>query len=340
MRAARVYGMRVMKTGAIIFMGILLAAVAGLSACGEELYDDAKRALDGYPVAAVLVYDNGSAKIIITDGGDYFREIGVYTMAAAPTVTLPVLMHRSGALFVAEGSRVHVNTGRGWIVTEPVLETPVLGLASNGDGVMALSGTILCEFQDDGSTSWRQEMNLSTVIVSPYTAQTITNVGNREDAIIVASDTGSVALYSSGDMATPLVTLPVPVATFFDENDGIYYAGGGTTLMTSSGKVYSSATLTINSFAVLDRSTLFAGGHDTAPASYVYRLNPDTVSYEQYQPLASSAATVFLGALDRNRLIVGLRDSADNGIFIFDYVTKSTRKIYSSAVYGLHVMRP
>jgi len=329
-----------MKTSAIIVMGIILAAFAGFSACGEELYDDAKRALDGYPMAAVLVYDSGSTKIIITDGGDDFREIGVYTMAAAPTVTLPVLLHRSGTLFVAEGSRVHVNTGSGWMVTEPVLESMVQGLASNGDGVMALSGTILSEFLDNGSTPWRQEMNLSTVIFSPYFAQTITNIGDREDTIIVASDTGNVALYSSRDTATPLVTLPVPVATFFDEKDGIYYAGGGTTLITSSGKIYTSAILTINSFAVIDRSTIFAGGYDTAPASYIYRLNPDTLSYEQYQPLASSAATVFLGALDRNRLVVGLRDSADNGIFIFDYVTKSKRKIYSSAVYGLHVMRP
>jgi len=333
--------MRNIKAAFITILFVLAVIFSCFSGCGEEIYDLAKLANEGIPIASVLV-DDGTTYYyaVITDGDEYLKVIPL--TGYSPIGTFDMTVDNKGNFHIYNNSNIYTYKRDGSYSVSSAFNY-VYGIAAGNDTVYALveiGASIYYIYRYDSDTG--QWMDTGIDPSSFFGAMLLQNSLVRDNATGsvycgVYDGTSTSTFYSIPGMEV-LGTVSGDSGSFYSvyNNEGFVLSSTNTLYSTQRGTLASVGTVSV--FTVMDSDNIFYG--DGTSVIYRYNTIKGLTSKTVSLPHASGANIV---ALDDFRIIVGEVGSATCDILLYNYDTNMIeRTIYSypnGGIYGARFLR-
>ncbi|HQO03809.1 MAG TPA: hypothetical protein PLI62_16220 [Spirochaetota bacterium] len=321
--------MRNIKAAFITILFAFAVMFSCFSGCGEEIYDLAKMANEGIPIASVLIYDSTSYSAVITDGDEYLKVIPLTGYSESGYYDMTV--DTRGNFHVCNNTTIYTYKRDGSYSVSSAFNY-VYGIAAGNDSVYALvanpAQTYFIYRYNSDTGQWTD----TGIDISAFNGNVLVN-----RCLIRDNATGNV-YFARWDLSVTSTFYRVPnmevMGTLPSDGSGsdcyaVYNNEGFS--MNATPALYSTLRGTLATgilefpFSVMDSDNIFFGEE----GSTIYRYNTikGLTSKNVYLPHSTGARIV---PLDGSRIIVGEFNSTTCDILLYNYDTDAIeRTIYS-----------
>lgn len=322
--------MRNIKAASITLLLSFAVIFSCFSGCGEEIYDLAKLANEGIPIASILIFDGTSHFAVITDGNDYFKVISLTGFTTPGTSGMTV--DNRGCFHVYNVTNIYTYKRDGTYSISDTF-TNVYGIAAGNDKVYAMvfiSPNYYIYQYDTDTGQWTN----SGIDLSATSGNFLLNCLVRDNA------TGNVYLADNNDPIATFYRLPGleilgsasgENTSFYSvyENEGFVFSGTYGICSTQRGTLATPAFSLL--FTVMDSNNIFYGDLTGTIFRYnsVMGLTSKSVSFPH------APTQIIIIALDDSRIIMSEYGATTCDIILYNYDTEEIIKtIYSFTTPG------
>ncbi|HQO03807.1 MAG TPA: hypothetical protein PLI62_16210 [Spirochaetota bacterium] len=321
--------MRNIKTAFITILLAFTVMFTCFSGCGEGIYDLAKLANEGIPIASVLIFDDANFYAVITDGDEYLKVVTLtgYSTAGIQGMTVD----SRGCFHIYNGSNIYTYKMDGSYSISTTFNN-ILGIAAGNGTVYAVVTNAGINYLYSYNSDTGQWADTGADLASIFGAYTpLSNCLTRDNA------TGQVycAAYDSTSYQSVMYRVPGFDVTGSISNDnetsfavcnGEGFVLSGTYGLASSQRGIMATTGTgLSLLFVMDNNNVFY----TLGTALLYRYNSGEGVTSKTIALPHSTTSLPI-PLDGNRIIVAESASTTCDILLCDYNTGEVIKtIYS-----------
>lgn len=320
--------MRNIKTAFITILLAFTVMFTCFSGCGEGIYDLAKLANEGIPIASVLIFDDTNFYAVITDGNDYLKVVTLtgYSTAGVQGMTVD----SRGCFHIYNGSNIYTYKMDGSYSISTTFNN-ILGIAAGNGTVYAVvtnAGINYLYSYNSDTGQWVDTGTDLASIIGTYTL--LNNCLTRDNA------TGQVycATYDSTSAQTFMYSIPGLDVRGSISNDGeisfAVYNGEGYVFSITHGLASSERGILatgsgLSLLFVMDNNNVFY----TLGTVLLYRYNRNEGLTSKTIALPHSTISLPI-PLDGNRIIIAETASTSCDILLCDYTNGEVIKtIYS-----------
>lgn len=313
--------------------------VLGLMACGNELFDAANRAADGYTFVYAVLDNATERRVLITDGNSFSKEMTISGMPFGTASPSELCVDNDGRIFASYWDGVWVYNGSsGWTFDAPAPSGTVMDLVANDGEVVALApkeGNInVYRYESNSGTPWMLDKTVMADVVGMARS-------SDDEQIYLYSGGTNIYNYSDLSVADTFSAGSTPI--FLDRRGGVFFIGTSGNYMRVSENpdvTISLSPRSMHSYTQISPSLVYASGMINGQVGIArINLNDDSI-IDLATPGFGSVGISFIEHLDSTTLVVGINASAGfNGLWIYKTDTGALSQISPVPVYGLFVRR-